>query len=331
MNSASRNPRPLGRGGCQVRLTSARNASRHSFERSSRHSGRRDSLHTPSSAPRQQRCSDKDRPVGPFLPAGRPGPGGLKGRGAAWRRRRHVIWRPVSPAAHSANPDDASTAGATRSRSVVRKTRRVLTTLPHYVRQAAGIRRILATSRESSTLSNDSESRAARRRSRLEPCEWAARRFHRLERDGGAVPRPASRRRECRGRSGPRNPVSEHYRDDQPDSHLESPRGAPDDATRCALPPVACLLRRGAAQPRSPFQSTKTETAPHHVPPQPTPSPSRYSGSVVPRARIVDRCERRSREQTVDARAPHLAPDGLILTAVNRYRIDRPSAGGRTG
>ena len=30
----------------------------------------------------------QDRPVGPFLPADRPGPGGLKGRGAAWRLRR---------------------------------------------------------------------------------------------------------------------------------------------------------------------------------------------------------------------------------------------------
>ena len=29
-----------------------------------------------------RRCSDKDFPVGPFLPADRPGPGGLKGRGA---------------------------------------------------------------------------------------------------------------------------------------------------------------------------------------------------------------------------------------------------------
>ena len=36
---------------------------------------------------------------------------------------------------------------------------------------AARILRILATSRESVALSNDSESRAARRRSRLEPCE----------------------------------------------------------------------------------------------------------------------------------------------------------------
>ena len=68
--------------------------------------------------------------------------------------------------------------GATRPRSVVRKTRMrlssvreiedfqlavrtrcVLTTLPDDVRQAARIRRILATSRESSALSNDSEPR----------------------------------------------------------------------------------------------------------------------------------------------------------------------------
>ena len=53
------------------------------------------------------------------------------------------------------------------------RTRRVLTTLPDYVRQAARILRVLATSRESTALSNDSESRAARRRSRLEPCERA--------------------------------------------------------------------------------------------------------------------------------------------------------------
>ena len=39
---------------------------------------------------------------------------------------------------------------------------------------AARIRRILATSRESVALSNDSESRAARRRSRLGPCERAS-------------------------------------------------------------------------------------------------------------------------------------------------------------
>ena len=55
------------------------------------------------------------------------------------------------------------------------RTHRVLTTLPNDVRQAARIRRILATSRESSALSNDSESRTARRRSRLEPCERAVR------------------------------------------------------------------------------------------------------------------------------------------------------------
>jgi hypothetical protein len=50
----------------------------------------------------------------------------------------------------------------------------ILTTLPDGVQQAARIRRILATSRESIAFSNDSESRAARRRSRLEPCERAA-------------------------------------------------------------------------------------------------------------------------------------------------------------
>ena len=40
------------------------------------------------------------------------------------------------------------------------RTRRVLTTLPDYVRQAARIRRILATSRESVALSNDDKMRA---------------------------------------------------------------------------------------------------------------------------------------------------------------------------
>ena len=71
------------------------------------------------------RCSDTDHPIGPFLPAGQLTPGGLKGRGVAWRLRRgsrerrslvitkgakrlsndHVIRRPVNPAAHSTNPD----------------------------------------------------------------------------------------------------------------------------------------------------------------------------------------------------------------------------------
>ena len=82
--------------------------------------------------------------------------------------------------------------GATRPRRVVRKmrcvfrqcgkseifplavrTRCVLTTLPDDVGHAARIRRILATSRESVALSNDSESRAARRLRRLGPCERA--------------------------------------------------------------------------------------------------------------------------------------------------------------
>ena len=96
------------------------------------------------------------------------------------------------------------------------RTRRVLTTLPDDVRQAARIPRILAPSRESVALSNDSESRTARRRRRLEPGERAARRRIRLERDGSAVPRPASRRRACRERSGFRDPSSEHYRAERP-------------------------------------------------------------------------------------------------------------------
>ena len=73
--------------------------------------------------------------------------------------------------------------------------RRILTTLPDDVRQAARIRRILALSRESVALSNDSESRAARRRRCLGPCEAVE-----PPRIRGAERRawPASSHRECR-------------------------------------------------------------------------------------------------------------------------------------
>ena len=125
----------------------------------------------------------------------------MRGRGTAWRLRRHGTGcrqrRQPARRCRARTPQ-----GAMRPRSVVRKTRRVLTTLPDVVRQAARIRRILATSRESVTLSNDNEPRAARRRSRLGPCERAARRFHRLEFAArSAVPRPASKSRACRGLS----------------------------------------------------------------------------------------------------------------------------------
>ena len=48
--------------------------------------------HPPSRATaRGRRCSDKHRRAGPCLPGNHPDPGGLNGRGAAWRRSRHVI------------------------------------------------------------------------------------------------------------------------------------------------------------------------------------------------------------------------------------------------
>ena len=70
----------------------------------------------------------------------------------------------MEPAAHSANPDDASTTGsnATEERGSKDATRlssvREIEDFP----LAARIRRILATSRESVALSNDSESREPR-------------------------------------------------------------------------------------------------------------------------------------------------------------------------
>ena len=44
--------------------------------------------------PQMRRCLDKDCPVGPFLPADRPGPGGLKGRGTLDEPRRRKHHRP---------------------------------------------------------------------------------------------------------------------------------------------------------------------------------------------------------------------------------------------
>ena len=127
-------------------------------------------------AERRRRCSNTDRPVGPFLPTDRPGPGGLKGRGALGEpgRCKHLreqrdrgAWferRLAEPSFVSAGNRrfPACSQNAMRSDDIAGR-----------VRQAARILRILATSRVSFALSNDSESRAARRRSRLEPCERA--------------------------------------------------------------------------------------------------------------------------------------------------------------
>ena len=147
--------------------------------------------------------------MGPFPPADRPGPGGLKGRGTLGepgRSRRYaprvresdalpVTQAEREPAALSGSRRRAPTTardrrslsplarqrrartpqGATRPRSVVRKTRMRLSSVREIedFPLATRILRILAPSRESIALSTDSESRAARRRSRLEPCERA--------------------------------------------------------------------------------------------------------------------------------------------------------------
>ena len=137
--------------------------------------------------------------MGRILPADRPGPGGLNGRGALGEpgrsrrcapRARESDALPVTqaarePAAPSARSRDNAARGDRRTQSEDRgsndgspsrlssvreisdfplavRTRRVLTTVPDDVRQAARIRRILAPSRESSALSNDSESQPSR-------------------------------------------------------------------------------------------------------------------------------------------------------------------------
>ena len=140
------------------------------------------------------RCSDTDRPVGPGLPIDRPGPGGLKGRGTLdepGRSRRYApraresVALPVTqaerePPAPSGSRRRAPTTardrrslgplarqrrartpqGATRPRSVVRKTRMRLSSLREIEDFPLAVRTrcVLTTSRESSALSNDSES-----------------------------------------------------------------------------------------------------------------------------------------------------------------------------
>ena len=92
------------------------------------------------------RCSDKDRPVGPFLPVDRPGPGGLKGRGTLDEPGRSR--RPAPRARESeALPVTQAPQGAMRPRSVVQKD---------------GSASRLSSSRESIALSNDSEFRKSR-------------------------------------------------------------------------------------------------------------------------------------------------------------------------
>ena len=137
----------------------------------------------------------------PFGPPGTAGgsPGGLtdrKGerRSAVPRRRKprgsHRLPRPARAATPREDTERSEERGSNDALRLLSlreiedfplavRTRRVLTTLPDCVRQAARIHRILATSRESSALSNDSESwsgRAPRELSRSLP--QVSRRHH---------------------------------------------------------------------------------------------------------------------------------------------------------
>ena len=174
-------------------------------------------------------------------------PGDARGEGAAGSLRQSAPCAddregpPVPRPARAALPrEDTAGSNATEERgstdatrlSSVReiedfplavRTRRVLTTLPDDVRHAARILRILAPSRESFALSNDSESRAARRRRRLEPCERAVRGGFTASNSRRGAPRMA---REQTSRA-PRafwipNPLSEYYPKMTYSSHCQS-------------------------------------------------------------------------------------------------------------
>ena len=163
------------------------------------------------SRPARGRCLNKHGRAGPFLPVTKPTPSGLKGRGALGepgRSRRpapraresdalpvtHAEREPAAPSgsrrrapttakgpavprpARAAAPrEDTAGSSATEERGSKDAMRlsslREIEDFPLAVRTL----RVLTTSRESSALSNDSESRAARRLRRLEPCERAVR------------------------------------------------------------------------------------------------------------------------------------------------------------
>ena len=116
--------------------------------------------------PVARRCSDKHRRAGPCLPGNHPDPGGLNGRGAAWRRRRHVIRRPGSPAAHSANPGRRKPRGSRRLPWPARAAAPREDTTESEATEERGSKDATrrSSSRESVALSTDSESREPRMR-----------------------------------------------------------------------------------------------------------------------------------------------------------------------